>query len=54
MGNVPGLACHIWGTRDELTIEDGVLLKGNRICIPQNYMTGPSMSYMRVTRAQKR
>ena len=32
--NVPCLEHHFWGTRDELTVEDGVLLKGNRICIP--------------------
>ena len=28
------IACHFWGTRDELTIENGLLLKGNRLCIP--------------------
>ena len=32
--DVPCLACHFWSLRDELTIEDGVLLKGNRVCIP--------------------
>ena len=32
--NIPHLACHFWGTRDVLTIEDGVLFKGNRICKP--------------------
>ena len=34
MRNVPHLACDLLGTRDELTIEDDVLLNGNRICIP--------------------
>ena len=33
MRDVPCIACHFWGTRDELTIEEDVLLKGNRICI---------------------
>ena len=27
---VPHIACHFWGTRDELTIENGVLLKGRQ------------------------
>ena len=34
MQDVPHLACHFWGTRDDLTVE-GVFLKGLRICIPQ-------------------
>ena len=29
------IACHFWDIWDLLTIEDGVLMKGNRICIPQ-------------------
>ena len=32
--DVPHLARHFWSLRDELTIEDGVLMKGNCICIP--------------------
>ena len=28
------LACHLWGTRDKLTIQSRVLLKGDRVCIP--------------------
>ena len=32
--DVPHLACHFWGLGDELTIEEGVLLKDNRVCIP--------------------
>ena len=32
--DVPHLACHFWSLREELTIEDGVLSKGNRVCIP--------------------
>ena len=31
---VPHIAHHLWGTRDELTIENGVLLKGDSVCIP--------------------
>ena len=31
---VPRIARQFWGTRDELSIEEGLLLKGNRICIP--------------------
>ena len=30
---VPSIPCHFWGTRDKLTIENGVLLKGDRVCI---------------------
>ena len=32
--DVPHLARHFWSLRDEPTIEDGVLMKGNCICIP--------------------
>ena len=32
--DVPHLAHHFWSLRDELTIKEGVLLKGNRVCIP--------------------
>ena len=32
--DVPHLAHQFWSLRDELTIKDGVLLKGNRVCIP--------------------
>ena len=32
--DVPHLAHHFWSLRDKLTIEDGVLSKGNRVCIP--------------------
>ena len=34
MRNVPHLAHHFGDTRDKMIIEDGVLLKGNGICIP--------------------
>ena len=34
MRDAPCLGHHFWSTRDELTIEEGVLLKGNRVCIP--------------------
>ena len=32
--DVPHLSRHFWSLRDELTIEDDVLMKGNRVCIP--------------------
>ena len=32
--DVSHIAKHFWGTRDELTIESGLLLKGTRVCIP--------------------
>ena len=34
-----------WGARDELSIEEGLFMKGNHICIPQNSMIGHCMSY---------
>ena len=32
--DVPWIACHFWGTWDEITVENGILLKGDRVCIP--------------------
>ena len=32
--DVPHVAKHFWGTRDELSINNGLLLKGTRVCIP--------------------
>ena len=32
--DVPHIARHFWGTRDELSIDNGLLLKGTRVCIP--------------------
>ena len=32
--DVPHVARHFWGTRDELSIDNGLLLKGTRVCIP--------------------
>ena len=34
--DVPHIMCHFWGTRDELTIKDGILSKSliKRISIP--------------------
>ena len=32
--DVPHQACHFWSLRDELTIKEGVLFKGNRVCTP--------------------
>ena len=37
---VPYIACHFWGTRDKLTIENGILLKGERVCIPPELYEG--------------
>ena len=31
---VPRIARQFWGARDELSIEEGLLMKGNHICIP--------------------
>ena len=31
---VPRIAWQFWGARDELSIEEGLLVKGDRICIP--------------------
>ena len=32
--DVPHIARHFWGTKDELSIDNGLLLKGTRVCIP--------------------
>ena len=32
--DVPRIARHFWGARDELSIDQGLLLKGTRVCIP--------------------
>ena len=34
ISQVPRIARQFWGTRDELSIEEGLLMKGNCICIP--------------------
>ena len=34
---VPCIAHHFWGTGGDLIVEDGVLLKGNRVCIPPGH-----------------
>ena len=34
ISKVPRIAIQFWGARDELTVEDGVLLKGDHMCIP--------------------
>ena len=34
ISEVPRIARHFWGARDEVTIEEGILLKGDCICIP--------------------
>ena len=31
---VPCIAHYFWGNQDLLSIEDGVLIRGNRVCIP--------------------
>ena len=32
--DVPRIARHFWGARDELSIDQSLLLKGTRVCIP--------------------
>ena len=32
--DVPCIARHFWGARDELSIDNGLLLNGTRVCIP--------------------
>ena len=44
----PHRSCHFWGTLDELSIDHGVLLKGNRVCIPLNCMRECSVSFMTI------
>ena len=34
ISKVPRIAKKFWGATDELSIEEGLLLKGNRMCIP--------------------
>ena len=46
---VPCIAHHFWGNKDLLSIKDGVLIRGNRICILQSFKIGPSMTFMMVT-----
>ena len=50
MKDVPCMTFHFWSTREELTAEEGVLLKGNRVRIPLNYMTGPLMTFITITK----
>ena len=33
---VPHIACHFWGNQDLLSIKEGVLIRGNRVCILQD------------------
>ena len=32
--DIPHVTRHFWGTRDELSIDNGLLLTGSRVCIP--------------------
>ena len=34
ISQVPRIARHFWGARDERSIEESLLMKGNHICIP--------------------
>ena len=34
LDEVPCIARQYWATRDELSVENGLLIKGDRICIP--------------------
>ena len=45
ISQVPRIARQFWGARDELSIEEGLLIKENHICIPQSSMTGHYTSY---------
>ena len=40
ISKVPRIARHFWGARDELTIEEGTLLKEDCICIPPELYDG--------------
>ena len=35
---VPHIARHFWGVRDELSVDSSPLLKGTRVCIPQELL----------------
>ena len=45
--------CHLWGTRDELTIKEGIL-KATEFVFLLSCMRGPSMTYMTATKASSR
>ena len=47
ISQVPRIARQFGGARDELSIEEGLLLKGNCICIPKSSMIGHYTSYMK-------
>ena len=36
--DVPCIGRHFWGPRDELSIDNGLLLKGTRVCIPRELL----------------
>ena len=42
--SVSCIAHHFWSYYDQLTVENGVLIKSERVCIPQNCKIGPSMT----------
>ena len=37
ISQVPRIARQFWGARDELSIEEALLMKGNHICIPPEF-----------------
>ena len=41
---VPRIAQQFWGAKDKLSVEEGLLIKRDRICIPLNSMTDPKQS----------
>ena len=47
---VPCIACQYWGTRDYLSVENGLLIKGNRICIPLRIISECYMISMKATK----
>ena len=48
--DIPRIACHFWGTWDEFTVENGILLRGDRVC----YMKGCSVIYMATAEGLRR
>ena len=51
---VPSIACHFWGTRDELTIENGVLLKETECLYPLSCMRRCSVISTATTEDERR
>ena len=50
--DVPCIARHFWGARDELSIDNGLLLKGKRVCIPPELLKRTHGAHQGVDRMQ--